>query len=87
MTGLNETKVYTTIIIGFTIFAIMVMSYYALGIGHASEVGVMLLQFAIFTVKLFFCTLYLSGSDGLCRVLGMIRHKSLDGIFYFLCRW
>ena len=54
MTGLNETKVYTTIIIGFTIFAIMVMSYYALGIGHASEVGVMLLQFAIFTVKLFF---------------------------------
>ena len=54
MSGLNETKVYTTIIIGFTIFAIMVMSYYALGIGEAREVGVMILQFAIFTVKLFF---------------------------------
>jgi NADH-quinone oxidoreductase subunit H len=54
MTGLNETKVYTTIIIGFTIFAIMVMSYYALGIGEAREIGVMILQFAIFTVKLFF---------------------------------
>ena len=54
MQGLNETKVYTTIIIGFTIFAIMVMSYYALGFGHAGAVGVMILQFAIFTVKLFF---------------------------------
>ena len=31
----------------------MVMSYYALGFGHASEIGVMILQFAIFTVKLF----------------------------------
>ena len=52
--GLNETKVYTTIIIAFTIFAIMVISYYALGIGEAREIGVMILQFAIFTVKLFF---------------------------------
>jgi len=52
--GFNETKIYTTIIIGLTIFAIMLMSYYALGLGDAGAVGVMILQFAIFTVKLFF---------------------------------
>ncbi|MDQ1299290.1 MAG: NADH-quinone oxidoreductase subunit [Campylobacterota bacterium] len=54
MNGLNETKIYTTVIVGFTLFAIIVMSYYALGFGNASTVGVMLLQFAVFTVKLFF---------------------------------
>ncbi|GIU00326.1 NADH-quinone oxidoreductase subunit H [Sulfurovum sp. TSL6] len=52
--GFNETKIYTTMIIGLTIFAIMLMSYYALGLGDAGTLGVMLLQFAIFTVKLFF---------------------------------
>jgi len=52
--GFNETKIYTTIIIGLTLFAIMLMSYYALGLGDAGAVGVMILQFAIFTVKLFF---------------------------------
>jgi len=52
--GFNETKIYTTIIIWLTIFAIMLMSYYALGLGDAGAVGVMILQFAIFTVKLFF---------------------------------
>ncbi len=54
MSGFNETKLYTTMIIGFTIFAIMLMSYYALRLGDAGAVGVMILQFAIFTVKLFF---------------------------------
>ncbi|MBU1989308.1 NADH-quinone oxidoreductase subunit H [bacterium] len=54
MSGLDETKIYTTVVIGFTIFAILVMSYYALGFGDANEVGVMLLQFAVFTIKLFF---------------------------------
>jgi NADH-quinone oxidoreductase subunit H len=54
ISGLNETKIYTTVIVGFTLFAIIVMSYYALGFGNASTVGVMLLQFAVFTVKLFF---------------------------------
>lgn len=54
MSGLNETKVYTTIIIAFTLFAITVISYYALGFGNGSTVGVMLLQFAVFTIKLFF---------------------------------
>jgi NADH-quinone oxidoreductase subunit H len=52
--GFNETKIYTTMIIGLTIFAIMLMSYYALGLGDAGAVGVMILQFAIFTLKLFF---------------------------------
>lgn len=54
ISGLNEIKVYTTIIISLTLFGIIVMSYYALGLGNASTVGVMLLQFAVFTVKLFF---------------------------------
>lgn len=53
-TGMNETKVYTTLIIAFTVFAVALMAYYALGISYASEVGVMILQFAVFTVKLFF---------------------------------
>ncbi|MDD5211884.1 MAG: NADH-quinone oxidoreductase subunit H [Sulfuricurvum sp.] len=54
MPGLNEIKVYTTIIISFTLFGIIVISYYALGFGNASTIGVMLLQLAIFTIKLFF---------------------------------
>lgn len=53
-TGLNETKTYTTIIIALAVFTVIVLSYYALEISNAGKVGVMLLQFAIFTVKLFF---------------------------------
>ncbi len=56
MSGINETKLYTTLVIGFTVFAVILMSYYALANSSqsAKEIGVMLLQFAIFTVKLFF---------------------------------
>ena len=50
---LNESKVYTTMVIGFTIFAVMIMTYYALGFGESHNIGVMILQFAIFTLKLF----------------------------------
>jgi len=53
MSGLDETKIYTSLIIVFTIFTIIVMSYYALGYGGSNEVGVMILQFVVFTVKLF----------------------------------
>lgn len=53
-TGLDEKKVYTTLIIGFTLFMIAVMTYYALGFSEGSSIGVMILQFAVFTVKLFF---------------------------------
>ncbi len=53
-TGLDEIKVYTTVIIAFTAFMIAIISFYALGILQGSEVGVMLLQIVIFTVKLFF---------------------------------
>lgn len=49
----SETKIYTTLIIGFTVFATIVMAYYAFGFGQTHEVGVMVLQFVIFTVKLF----------------------------------
>ncbi|MCW8895722.1 MAG: NADH-quinone oxidoreductase subunit H [Sulfurimonas sp.] len=49
----NETKIYTTLIIGFTFFATIVMAYYAFGFGETHEVGVMILQFVVFTVKLF----------------------------------
>ena len=54
MKGLNETKVYTTLIIGFTTFMIVLMGYYGLGFGESPQIGVMLLQFVIFTAKLFF---------------------------------
>lgn len=50
---LNESKIYTTLVIGFTVFAVLVMSYYALGLGGANNIGVMILQFGIFTLKLF----------------------------------
>jgi len=53
MDGLNETKVYTTLIISFTLFAVILMSYYALGFGGSNEVGVMILQVATFSIKLF----------------------------------
>lgn len=54
MKGLNETKVYTTLIIGFSTFMIVLMGYYGLGFGESPQIGVMLLQFVIFTAKLFF---------------------------------
>ncbi len=49
----SERKIYTSIIIAFTSFMIILMSYYAFGLGGSSEVGVMVLQFLIFTIKLF----------------------------------
>ncbi|MEA1917218.1 MAG: complex I subunit 1 family protein [Campylobacterota bacterium] len=52
--GLNETKLYTTLIVGFTTLALAVMLYYALGYSDASQVGVTILQVVVFTVKLFF---------------------------------
>jgi len=54
MKGVNETKVYTTLVIAFTVFVVAIMLFYALGLSHGSEVGVMILQIVIFTVKLFF---------------------------------
>lgn len=51
---INETKIYISIIIVLTAFLLSLMLYYAFGFGHADEVGVMVLQFLIFTVKLFF---------------------------------
>lgn len=49
----GERKIYTTIIIGFTVFATLLMAYYAFGFGETHEVGVMVLQIVIFTLKLF----------------------------------
>lgn len=49
----NETKIYTTVIIMFTTSAISLMAYYALDFSNSNEVGVMILQFMVFTIKLF----------------------------------
>lgn len=49
----QERKIYTTLIAGFTAFVIILMAYYAIGLGDTHEVGVMILQFMVFTVKLF----------------------------------
>jgi len=51
--NLDENKIYTTLVIVFTVFAVLIMSYYAFGYGGANNIGVMILQFAIFTIKLF----------------------------------
>jgi len=53
MGELNEIKIYTSLIVAFTFFAVILMGYYALGFGGANEVGVMILQVATFTIKLF----------------------------------
>ena len=49
----SERKIYTTIIIGFTFLVTILMAYYAFGLGDTHEVGVMILQITIFTIKLF----------------------------------
>lgn len=49
----NEVKIYTTLVLLFTSFMIGLMMYYAFGFGHSNEIGVMILQFLIFTIKLF----------------------------------
>ncbi|PHS58501.1 MAG: NADH-quinone oxidoreductase subunit H [Sulfurimonas sp.] len=53
LNGLNETKLYTSFILIFSTFFVILMSYYSFGYGGANDIGVMILQFVIFTLKLF----------------------------------